>query len=242
MAILRTLLASLALLLAGGAALSAATDRFQAFTTEAARRLAVRRAPGRDSASCACKLQSGARIDLADLRGKWLLVDFIYTRCPTYCVALGSEFAQLQDRLAGPIAQGRVQLLSISFDPGHDTPPQLTAYLQRSRDRGRAGSPPAPGRPATDSGNSSERSASPSSPIGLAATRTTPRSISSIRRAGWSKSSTSATRSSSGKPCCGASADERSITAGCAIPRCIAALAVAGVARRRRSGMRSNRA
>ena len=53
-----------------------------------------------------------------------------------YCVALGAEFAQLQDRLAGPIAQGKVQLLSISFDPDHDAPPQLASYLQRSRDRG----------------------------------------------------------------------------------------------------------
>ena len=82
------------------------------------------------------QLQSGARIGFADLRGKWLLVDFIYTRCTTYCRALGSEFAQLQQRLAGPIVAGRVQLLSISFDPDHDTPAELAAYLQRSRDRG----------------------------------------------------------------------------------------------------------
>ena len=135
MPILRTLLASLALLLAGGAALSAATDRFQAFTTEGARRLAVRQHPTAIPA-VALQIQSGERVDLADLHGKWLLVDFIYTRCPTYCLALGGEFAQLQDRLAGPIAQGKVQLLSISFDPIHDTPQQLAAYLQRSRDRG----------------------------------------------------------------------------------------------------------
>ncbi len=135
MRILRTLLASLALLLAGGVALSAATDRFQAFTTEAARRLAVRQHPT-EIPGVALQLQSGARIRFTDLRGKWLLVDFIYTRCPTYCVALGGEFAQLQDRLAGPLAQGKMQLLSISFDPNHDTPRQLAAYLQRARDRG----------------------------------------------------------------------------------------------------------
>ncbi|HET6598628.1 MAG TPA: SCO family protein, partial [Burkholderiaceae bacterium] len=82
------------------------------------------------------QVQSGSRINLTDLRGKWLLVDFIYTRCPSYCVALGAEFAQLQDRLAGPIARGEVELLSISFDPDHDTPPELAAYLKRSRDRG----------------------------------------------------------------------------------------------------------
>jgi protein SCO1 len=132
----RTLLASLALLLAGAAALNAATDGFEAFTTEAARRLAVRRNPVALPVA-ALQVQSGARIDFGSLRGKWLLVDFIYTRCPTYCLTLGSEFAQLQDRLAGSIGQGEVELLSISFDPDHDTPPQLAAYLQRSRDRGR---------------------------------------------------------------------------------------------------------
>ncbi len=135
MAILRTLLASVVLLLAGGAALSAATDRFQAFTTETARRLAVRRHPIQIP-PVALQLQSGSRISLADLHGKWLLVDFIYTRCPTYCVALGGEFAQLQDILAKPLAQGKVQLLSVSFDPVHDTPAQLKAYMQHSRDRG----------------------------------------------------------------------------------------------------------
>jgi protein SCO1/2 len=135
MALLRTLSLSLALLLAGGAALYAATDGFQAFTTESARRIAVRRQPVAVPA-VALQTQSGERIDLAGLRGKWLLVDFIYTRCPGYCVALGSEFAQLQQRLAAPLARGQVELLSISFDPAHDTPPELGAYLQRARSRG----------------------------------------------------------------------------------------------------------
>lgn len=146
MPILRTLLASLTLLLAGGAALSAATDGFRAFTTEAARRVSVRQNPISVPA-VGLQVQSGSRIHLTDLRGKWLLVDFIYTRCPSYCVALGGEFAQLQDQLAGPIARGEVELLSISFDPDHDTPPELAAYLQRSRDRGhgwRAARPLAP--------------------------------------------------------------------------------------------------
>lgn len=135
MALLRTLSLSLALLLAGGATLHAATDGFQAFTTETARRIAVRRQPV-DVPAVALQTQSGARIDLAGLRGRWLLVDFIYTRCPSYCVALGSEFAQLQQRLAAPLARGQVELLSISFDPAHDTPQELGAYLQRARSHG----------------------------------------------------------------------------------------------------------
>jgi protein SCO1 len=135
-AFLQTLLASLALLLAGGGALGAATYGFQAFTTESARRVSVRRNPV-DVPRVALQTQSGASIDFSSLGGKWLLVDFIYTRCPSYCQASGSESAQLQDRLAEPIAQGRVELLSISIDPDRDTPPRLAAYLERSRDRGR---------------------------------------------------------------------------------------------------------
>lgn len=135
MRLLRTLFVSVALILAGGFVVYAATDRLQAFTTEAARRIAVRQHPV-DVPPVTLETQSGARIDVTGLHGKWLLVDFIYTRCPTYCVALGSEFAQLQDRLAGPLAKGAVELVSISFDPAHDTPPELAAYLQRARSRG----------------------------------------------------------------------------------------------------------
>jgi protein SCO1/2 len=138
MTVLRTALASAGLLLAGGGALAAATDGFRAFTTETARRVAVRGSPV-ELPAVALQSQSGARFTLADLRGKWLLVDFIYTRCPTVCTVLGGDFAQLERQLAGPIAQGRVQLLSISFDPAHDPPPQLAAYLARFGGRGAAG-------------------------------------------------------------------------------------------------------
>jgi protein SCO1 len=130
----RTSLASAALLLVGGGALAATTDGFQAFTTEAARRVAVRRRPVELSAVL-LESQSGARFTLADLRGSWLLVDFIYTRCPTFCAVLGGDFAQLERQLAGPIAQGRLQLLSISFDPTRDPPARLAAYLGRFRSR-----------------------------------------------------------------------------------------------------------
>ena len=133
-AVLRTSLASAALLLVGGVALAAATNGFQAFTTETARRVAVRSRPA-ELLPVALESQSGARFMLADLRGKWLLVDFIYTRCPTFCAVLGGDFAQLERQLAGPIAQGRVQLLSISFDPTRDPPAQLAAYLGRFRSR-----------------------------------------------------------------------------------------------------------
>ncbi|MFI4920196.1 MAG: SCO family protein [Gammaproteobacteria bacterium] len=134
MGVLRTLLASLILLVAGGVALAAATDGFQAFTSETARRLDVRRHP-RPVPPTLLETQSGSEVNLADFRGKWLLVDFIYTRCPGYCSILGGEFAQLQTALARPLAQGRVVLLSISFDRDHDAPEQLSDYLRRFGDQ-----------------------------------------------------------------------------------------------------------
>lgn len=135
MRLLRTLLASLAILAAGLVTLSAATDGFRAYTTETARRLDVREHP-RAVPDVPLQVADGRMLALHDLRGRWLLVDFIYTRCTTYCSVLGSQFAQLQQRLAAPIAEQRLTLLSISFDPAHDGPAQLAAYQQRARGQG----------------------------------------------------------------------------------------------------------
>lgn len=135
MSILRTLLASLLILTAGVVILSAVTDGFRAFTSETALRISVREHP-RVVPPVPLQTAGGKTIGVAGLRGRWLLVDFIYTRCTTYCSVQGSEFARLQGRLAGPIANGKVLLVSISFDPSHDGPAQLAAYQHRSGNRG----------------------------------------------------------------------------------------------------------
>lgn len=132
---LRTLLASLLILASGLAILGFATDGFRAFTTESARRVAVREHP-RAIPNVVLQTANGQQLDFATLRGRWLLVDFIYTRCMTYCSVQGSEFARLQKRLAAPIKRDKVALLSISFDPAHDDPARLFAYKQRSGDDG----------------------------------------------------------------------------------------------------------
>ncbi len=135
MSLPRTLLASLPILVGGLAALALATDGFRVFTSETARRLEVTQRP-RALPPVALQTADGRTIDFQDLRGRWLLVDFIYTRCETYCSVQGNEFARLQQRLAAPIAADRVLLLSISFDPSHDDPAQLTAYQRRSGGHG----------------------------------------------------------------------------------------------------------
>ncbi|HET7610569.1 MAG TPA: SCO family protein [Rhodanobacteraceae bacterium] len=131
----RTLLVSLLVVAGGVAVLAVATSGFRAFTSETARRIDVRERP-RPLPPVPLQAADGRMTDFASLRGRWLLVDFIYTRCATSCSLQGSEFARMQDRLARPIAAGQVSLVSVSFDPAHDGPQQLAAYQRRSGDRG----------------------------------------------------------------------------------------------------------
>jgi protein SCO1/2 len=138
MAVLRTLLASIALLAAGIGVLAGATNGFRAFTAESARRLAIR---DHQPVVPLLPLQTadGARTNFGELRGRWLLVDFIYTRCMTQCSLQGSEFARMQRELAAPIALGKIALMSVSFDPAHDDPAALHEYVRSHGGDGGAG-------------------------------------------------------------------------------------------------------
>ena len=72
--------------------------------------------------------QDGSTLRLASLRGRVVLIDFIYTRCPMpeACPRLSANFAYLQKRLGG-----RIDLISITLDPKWDKPPVLEAYAKR---------------------------------------------------------------------------------------------------------------
>jgi protein SCO1/2 len=75
--------------------------------------------------------QDGRPIHLAQFRGRPLLVTFIYTRCPLpdFCPRVTRNFAQINRQLqANPAPYGEPHLLSVSFDPDHDTPARLRAY------------------------------------------------------------------------------------------------------------------
>jgi protein SCO1/2 len=126
----RTTAAAAFAFVAGLAAAHAATSGFEAYTLESARRLAALRSPAA-LPDLALELADARSARLSGLPADVLLVDFVYTRCATVCQALGSVYARLQDRLAPEIASGRVRLLSITFDPGHDGPRELRAYRAR---------------------------------------------------------------------------------------------------------------
>ena len=126
----RTTVAASLVFAAGLAVAHAVTDGFEAYTLESARRLAALRAPV-PVPDLPLDLADGGRVFLSGMPGKVLLVDFVYTNCPTYCVALGSVYAQLQQQLAPEIAAGNVRLVSVTFDPARDGPRQLLDYRKR---------------------------------------------------------------------------------------------------------------
>ena len=75
--------------------------------------------------------QDGKQIRFKDYRGKALLLTFIYTRCPLpdYCTLMSNNFAQIDRQLAlDPNLYAKTHLLSISIDPGYDTPQVLRSY------------------------------------------------------------------------------------------------------------------
>lgn len=115
----------LAAVLTGGVgALWAATSGFQIVTSAGARRLAVERAP-LPLPEVILVDQDGHRFSLRDYRGRRVLVDFIYTRCPTVCGILGDDFGRLKVRMPD------AALVSISFDPERDDRAALQRYAER---------------------------------------------------------------------------------------------------------------
>jgi protein SCO1 len=73
--------------------------------------------------------QTGNVVSIDRFRGKWVILNFIYTRCPiaTMCPAATARMAELQ-RIARERHIGDLELVSVSLDPEHDTPAVLRAY------------------------------------------------------------------------------------------------------------------
>jgi protein SCO1/2 len=69
---------------------------------------------------------------LSSVRGTIVAMNFVYTACalPNYCLRLASNFAALQKRFSTELGRDLV-LVTVSFDPTHDTPEVLAAYAKQ---------------------------------------------------------------------------------------------------------------
>lgn len=92
--------------------------------------------PGDLLPDCALTTETGKTIHLSDFRGQALAFTFFFTRCPLpdYCPRMNRDFAETRRLLqADTNAPANWQFLSISFDPGFDTPDVLSNYASLYR-------------------------------------------------------------------------------------------------------------
>jgi protein SCO1/2 len=69
----------------------------------------------------------GQPVNIADYRGKAVLVTFIYDHCPDICPLIVSNLHAAQKQL-GPDAD-KLQIIAVSVDPKGDTPKTVKAFL-----------------------------------------------------------------------------------------------------------------
>ena len=76
--------------------------------------------------------QTRRPVALSDLRGKVVAINFIYTSCalPDFCLRIANNFAVLQKRFKARLGRDLV-LLTVTFDPVHDSPEVLAQYASQ---------------------------------------------------------------------------------------------------------------
>ena len=72
---------------------------------------------------------NGEKVALASAleREGAVMLQFIFTTCPTVCSVMSATFSTAQDRLG----TGKVRMISVSIDPEQDTPPRLREYARK---------------------------------------------------------------------------------------------------------------
>lgn len=73
--------------------------------------------------------QLGKKVSLDSLKGKILVIDFFFTRCPSICPGLAKSMKRLQDSFKKN--DSIVHFISISVDPEHDSVPLLRKFADR---------------------------------------------------------------------------------------------------------------
>ncbi|OGL15183.1 MAG: hypothetical protein A3K12_08445 [Candidatus Rokubacteria bacterium RIFCSPLOWO2_12_FULL_71_19] len=83
-----------------------------------------------EAPECVLTDQDGRRVSLRDLRGKAVLVAFVYTSCPDVCPLMFGAVTAVQRRVQ---AEGRGDVVSVfvTTDPEVDTPDVLRAFAVR---------------------------------------------------------------------------------------------------------------
>jgi protein SCO1/2 len=71
----------------------------------------------------------GQRVTFASLRGRAVVVTFVYSHCPDTCPLIVRKLRTAQALLGS--ARSRLQIVAISTDPAQDTPGAVRRFLRR---------------------------------------------------------------------------------------------------------------
>ncbi|MDN3659351.1 SCO family protein [Ferruginibacter paludis] len=74
--------------------------------------------------------QLGKQVTFDDLKGKILVIDFFFTRCPSICPRMAKAMKRLQNSFINS-NDSIVQFISLSIDPEHDSVTQLRNFANR---------------------------------------------------------------------------------------------------------------
>lgn len=74
--------------------------------------------------------QLGQKVSLYDVKGKVIVMDFFFTRCPTFCPGMTRAMKRLQDAFKKNDTSF-VQFISISVDPVHDSVSHLRKFADK---------------------------------------------------------------------------------------------------------------
>jgi protein SCO1 len=113
----------------GSAAIIGETEGLRVITTAGARQLSIERTPI-PLPDVRLVDQESHVFSLHDYEGKPLLVDFIYTSCPTLCRNLSDDFHGVLELASGVAGGTAIDLLSISFDLQNDDRQALQLYAE----------------------------------------------------------------------------------------------------------------
>jgi protein SCO1 len=72
--------------------------------------------------------RSGRAVGMNELRDKFLVVNFVHTGCSISCALVNQRMAEVQKLVAD---RNDVQLLSLTVDPGTDSPAVLTKFANQ---------------------------------------------------------------------------------------------------------------
>jgi protein SCO1/2 len=75
----------------------------------------------------------GKPVQLSDLRGKVVVLHFIYARCPDICPLHADRIAEIQSMVNQTPMKAQVQFVTITTDPNNDTPDILRVYGEQHR-------------------------------------------------------------------------------------------------------------